>query len=115
MEFTGDGKFVLTGSDDTNLRIWKAKAHDQLKTLLPREQEAVNYRERIKKKYQYVPEMRRILRHRHMPRYLFKTKKIKQIQKESEFRKETNRRAHTRAANLRNNPEKKQIVINQEE
>ncbi|CAG9333087.1 unnamed protein product [Blepharisma stoltei] len=115
VEFTGDGKFVLTGSDDTNVRVWKAKADEQLKTLMPREQEAINYRERLKKKYQYVPEMRRILKHRHLPRYLFKTRKIKQIQKESEFRKERNRRAHTKPENIKNIKEKSTVVINEEE
>jgi len=41
VEFSGDGRFVLSGSDDTNLRIWKARAHLPIKTVLPREQEAI--------------------------------------------------------------------------
>lgn len=29
-KFSGDATYVLTGSDDTNIRIWKAKASEQL-------------------------------------------------------------------------------------
>jgi DDB1- and CUL4-associated factor 13 len=111
VEYSGDAKFVLTGSDDTNIRIWKAQAHIPLKILLPKEQEAMLYREKLKKAYQYVPEIRRLLKHRHLPRYLFKQKKIKQIQKESSFRKEKNRQAHIKPENLQLIPEKKKVVV----
>ena len=111
VEFTGDAKFVLTGSDDTNIRVWKSQAHVPLKVLLPKEQEAMLYRERLKKSYQFVPEMRRLLKHRHLPRYLFKQRKIKQIQKESAFRKEKNRQAHTKAENISIVPEKQKVIV----
>jgi WD repeat and SOF domain-containing protein 1 len=31
--FSPDAKFVLSGSDDTNIRIWKAQASDPLRTV----------------------------------------------------------------------------------
>ena len=40
IEFTGDARFIISGSDDTNLRVWKAKSDTPLKELLPREKEA---------------------------------------------------------------------------
>ena len=30
VKFTPDSKFVLTGSDDTNIRVWKANASETL-------------------------------------------------------------------------------------
>ena len=30
MKFSGDATYVLSGSDDTNIRLWKAKASEQL-------------------------------------------------------------------------------------
>ena len=30
MRFSGDGSYVLSGSDDTNIRLWKAQASQQL-------------------------------------------------------------------------------------
>lgn len=30
MKFSGDATYVISGSDDTNLRLWKANASEQL-------------------------------------------------------------------------------------
>ena len=43
-----DNKYIISGSEDTNLRVWKAKAADSLKPLLPREKEALAYSEKLK-------------------------------------------------------------------
>ena len=29
-KFTGDARFILSGSDDTNIRLWKARASEAL-------------------------------------------------------------------------------------
>ena len=79
--------------------------------LLPKEQEAMLYREKLKKKHQHLPEIRRLIKHRHLPRYLFRQKRIKQIQKESEYRKEKNRQAHTKPENMELIPEKQKIIV----
>ena len=34
--YSNDARYVLSGSDDTNIRIWKAKSSQPLKALLPR-------------------------------------------------------------------------------
>ena len=76
MEFSGDGKFVLSGSDDTNLRVWKADASKPLKVLLPREKEAIYYAEKLKENYKFNKEIQRIKRHKHLPKWLLKRKKV---------------------------------------
>jgi WD repeat and SOF domain-containing protein 1 len=111
VEFSGDAKFVLTGSDDTNIRVWKAKAHLPVKVLLPREQEAIWYRERLKKKFRFVPEMRRLLKHRHLPRYLYSIKRQKHVMEQSKWRKSQNVQAHTKAENLKIEQDKKKVVV----
>lgn len=30
VKFSNDGSYVISGSDDTNVRLWKAKASEQL-------------------------------------------------------------------------------------
>ena len=46
-----DSRYIVTGSeDDTNVRIWKARAADPLKPLLPREKESLAYKNKLKKK-----------------------------------------------------------------
>lgn len=79
--YSMDSKFILSGSEDTNLRIWKSNASDPLKTLLPREKEKLAYYDKLKKKYKYNKDVKRILRHKHLPKFLVKKNKVKQIQK----------------------------------
>ena len=39
--YSMDNKYIISGSEDTNVRLWKAKAADSLKPLLPREKESL--------------------------------------------------------------------------
>jgi len=94
--YSNDSKYIVSGSEDTNIRIWKSNAADPIKMLLPREKEALAYSNKLKKKYKYNSEIKRILRHRHLPKVLVKKAKVKQIQKEARFRKDENMRANNR-------------------
>lgn len=91
-----DSKYILSGSEDTNVRLWKSHASDSMKPLLPREKEKLAYYDKLKKKYKHNSEVKRILRHRHLPKYIVKKKKVKQIQKVSKHRKMENVRANNR-------------------
>lgn len=65
--YSMDNRFIWSGSEDTNIRLWKAKAADPLKMLMPREKERLAEAETLKRKYQHNPEIKRIKRHRHLP------------------------------------------------
>ena len=91
-----DSKYIVTGSEDTNVRVWKSHASESLTPLLPREKEKLLYSEKLKKKYKYNPEIKRILRHRHLPKFIVKRKNLKQQQKVSKHRKLENVRANNR-------------------
>jgi WD repeat and SOF domain-containing protein 1 len=91
-----DSKYIVSGSEDTNIRLWKANAGDSMKPLLPREKEKLAYHEKLKKKFKYNQEIKRILRHRHLPKFIVKKKKVKQIQKISKHKKLENIRANNR-------------------
>ncbi|KAK7294863.1 hypothetical protein RJT34_17760 [Clitoria ternatea] len=60
VKFSGDGSYVILGSDDTNLRLWKAKASEQLRVILPRERKKHEYNEAITKRYKHLPEVNHI-------------------------------------------------------
>jgi WD repeat and SOF domain-containing protein 1 len=62
----------VSASEDTNLRLWKAHASDPLKPLLPREKESLAYANKLKAKYKHNTEIKRILRHRHLPKIIVK-------------------------------------------
>ena len=70
--YSFDSKYIYSGSEDTNIRIWKAKASDPMKPLLSREKESLAYSEKLKKKYKYNKEIKKITRHRHLPKLLEK-------------------------------------------
>lgn len=112
VNFSGDGRFVLTGSDDTNLRIWKARASVSLGAKVPREEKKLEYLDALKQRYAHLPEIRRIAKHRHVPKQIKKAAELKRVMKDSERRKASNRRktAKRGSEDLAFVPERKQRV-----
>lgn len=49
--YTMDSKYILSGSEDTNIRMWKSNASDSLNVLLPREKEKIQYQQKLKKRF----------------------------------------------------------------
>ena len=60
VKFTGDAKYVLTGSDDANVRIWKAVASAPLGRQTPAERAAADYRNTLTKRFAHMPDVRKI-------------------------------------------------------
>lgn len=60
--YTGDARFVLSGSDDGNVRIWKAHASDKLGVITARERAAIEYRETLKSRWNADSEVSKISR-----------------------------------------------------
>lgn len=73
-----------------NIRIWKSKASRPIGTLTQREERAVQYREALVDKFKNSNKIRRIARHRHLPKYLVNAKNRRQVQTEKRFRKQHN-------------------------
>ncbi|KAK2999472.1 hypothetical protein RJ639_023202 [Escallonia herrerae] len=95
VKFSWDASYVISGSDDTNLRLWKAKASEQLGVILPRERKKHEYMEAVKNRYKHLPEVKRITRHRHLPKPVYKASALRRIMAAAERRKEDRRRAHS--------------------
>lgn len=60
--FTADARFVLSGSDDGNVRLWKAKASEKIGIIDGRERAAMEYRETLKERWKVDIEVGRISR-----------------------------------------------------
>jgi WD repeat and SOF domain-containing protein 1 len=114
VRFTADARFVISGSDDTNIRIWKAVAAEPLKTLVPREQQKLDYRARLKERYKHMPEIKRIARHRHVPKAIYNASKLKGVMKKAADRKQKNVSAHSKET-AKPKAERRKHIITQEE
>ncbi|KND00822.1 rRNA-processing protein SOF1 [Spizellomyces punctatus DAOM BR117] len=114
VKFSMDAKFVLSGSDDGNIRLWKANASDKLGTTTNRERNAMNYTKAIKERYKHLPEIRRIDRHRKVPRSIAKAKEIKHTMTESIRRKEENERKHSKPGAVPYKADRQKNIITRE-
>lgn len=111
-KFTMDSKFVLTGSEDMQIRLWKADASQSLKTMLPRERKKRDYNAKLLQRFEQLPQVKRIARHRHLPKSIVKAKYKKQVMDESDFRKEQNRKRHGQGTP--DEPERQRHIIRNE-
>ncbi|KAJ6677593.1 NUCLEOTIDE BINDING [Salix viminalis] len=115
VKFSCDASYVISGSDDTNLRLWKAKASEQLGVLLPREQRRNEYNEALKKRYKHLPEVKRIVRHRHLPKPIYKAGVLRRVMIEAERRKDHRRKAHSAPGSIVSEPMRKRRIIKEVE
>ncbi|KAH8833746.1 WD40 repeat-like protein [Flagelloscypha sp. PMI_526] len=75
--FSADSRFVLTGSDDGNVRIWKASASEKLGVVTARERAAIEYRTALREKWKMDREVGKISRTRHVPKPVYQASKLK--------------------------------------
>ncbi|KAK7863154.1 hypothetical protein R5R35_012768 [Gryllus longicercus] len=107
-----DNKYVLSGSDEMNVRVWKARASEKLGALRPREKNALNYSAALREKYASHPQIKRIARHRQVPKHIQHAKKELSVIRTKLVRKEINRRKHAKpGAEEPYVPERKKSVI----
>ncbi|XP_025092571.1 DDB1- and CUL4-associated factor 13-like [Pomacea canaliculata] len=102
-----DNRYIVSGSDEMNIRLWKAKASEKLGILKPREKAAMNYAEALKTQFAHLPQIRRISRHRHVPKMVYNASHQMREMKDKEKRKEARRKAHSKPGK---EPEKKLVA-----
>jgi len=111
VKWSADNKYIFSGSDEMNIRLWKANAAEKLGKLAPREREAVNYNQKLKEKFQHHPKIRRIAKHRHLPKPVFNQAKELRVMKEARRRKEKNVRKHSAPGSVPVVSEKQKHVV----
>jgi WD repeat and SOF domain-containing protein 1 len=111
VNYTMDHKFLVTGSDDTNIRLWKSNASEQLGQLTSREESAMQYRAALVKKYQYLPEVKTISKSRKVPKVIKKQTAQAIIQKESADRKQANRVKYSKKGEYTFISDRKKAVV----
>lgn len=109
-----DSKYIYSGSDEMNIRLWKAQASEKLGTLRPRERAKMQYNDALKEKFAAHPQIKRIARHRHVPKGVLNASKKHRIIRDKEIRKEHNRRTHSAAGTVPFVSEKTKHVLKEE-
>ncbi|MEE6463356.1 hypothetical protein FKM82_005880 [Ascaphus truei] len=111
VRWSADNKYVLCGSDEMNIRIWKANASEKLGVLSPRERAAQNYNQKLQEKFQHHPQIKRIARHRHLPKTIYSQAKEHRIMREARRRKDVNRRKHSKQGSVPLVSEKEKHIV----
>ncbi|KAJ4874129.1 DDB1- and CUL4-associated factor 13 [Raphanus sativus] len=115
VKYSSDATYVISGSDDTNLRLWKAKASEQLGVILPREQKKHEYNEAVKNRYKHLPEIKRIVRHRHLPKPIYKAIAESRAVNNAKKRKDDRRKASSAPGTIVTKPLRTRRIINERE
>eukprot|EP00069_Balaena_mysticetus_P019257 bmy_00487T0 len=111
VKWTSDSKYIMCGSDEMNIRLWKANASEKLGVLTSREKAATDYNQRLKEKFQHHPHIKRISRHRHLPKSIYSQIQEQRVMKEARRRKELNRIKHSKPGSVQRVSEKKKRVV----
>jgi len=111
VNYTADNKYIISGSDDTNLRMWKANASEKIGQASVREERSREYRQALIRKYQHLPEVQRIHTARKVPTVIKKQTATAQIQKESQQRKQENRAKYDKKGTEQFVSERKKVVV----
>ena len=109
--FTPDSAYVLSGSDDGNIRLWRANASARSGVKTARERQKLEYDDALKERYKHMPEIRRIGRHRHVPKQVKKAGEIKVEEVKGLKRREENERRHSRKKEVRRKDERVKMVL----
>ncbi|XP_026461812.1 DDB1- and CUL4-associated factor 13-like [Ctenocephalides felis] len=110
-----DDKYVLSGSDEMNIRMWKARAAEKLGVMKPRERNAIQVATALKEKFAGHPQIKRIARHRQVPQHVYNAQKELRTVKEKSKRKEQNRRMHSKPGQVPYVPERQKHVLREDE
>ena len=113
VNFSSDAQYVLSGSDDTNIRIWKADSSATLGVTKARQERREQVRDTIKKRYAHMPEIKRITHDVKLPKSIKKATALGHEMNESERRKMDNRKRHNREDENAIEPARKRAVIAQ--
>ncbi|URE38896.1 Sof1-like domain [Musa troglodytarum] len=114
VRYSCDGSYLISGSDDTNLRLWKAKSSEQMGVLLPRERKKQEYLDAVKERYKHLPEVKRIVRHRHLPKPIYKAATLRRTMIEAENKRDQKRKAHSAPGSMPVQPFRKRRIIKEE-
>ncbi|KAK4132980.1 WD40 repeat-like protein [Trichocladium antarcticum] len=109
--WTMDSKYLLSGSDDGNVRLWRANASERSGVKSTKQRQALEYNSALMERYAHLPEMRRIRRHRHLPKVVKKAGEIKRDELGAIKRREENERKHSDKKHTKRKSEREKAIL----
>lgn len=110
--FSLDAGYVVSASDDGDVRVWKSHRSRPTVPQLPREKRKVETAEKLVERYSTVPEVRRIAKRRHVPKHVLSMARTKDDIAKSVKRKAANvRRNSKRGAVPPPVPDRKKPIV----
>jgi WD repeat and SOF domain-containing protein 1 len=113
--WTMDSKYVLSGSDDGNIRLWRANASERSGVKSARQRQALEYNQALAERYSHLPEIKRIRRHRHLPKVVKKASEIKREELAAIKRREENERKHSAKKFTKRKSEREKAILVKEQ
>ncbi|AOA63151.1 Biogenesis of 40S (small) ribosomal subunit [Komagataella phaffii CBS 7435] len=110
-KFSMDSKYILSGSDDGNVRLWRSRASERSGVKSSRLKTRLHYDDKLKEKFAALPEVRRIARHRHLSQVIKSAQEIKRTELQSLKRREENERKHSKPGTVVTKPEKEKHIV----
>jgi WD repeat and SOF domain-containing protein 1 len=110
-KFTPDSHYILSGSDDGNIRLWRAQASAREGIKSARHRQKLEYNETLKERYKHMPEIKRIKRHRHIPKQVLKAGEIKAEEIKSIKRRQENERKHSKKGLVKRRSEREKMIL----
>lgn len=109
--YSADAAYVLSGSDDFNVRLWRARASEKGGVQLPREKAATAYAGALVDRYKHLPDVRRIATWRRLPAPIHKAAKLRRAQIDAEAKKTRRRVAHSAPGSVVVKPERRKKIV----
>ncbi|KAG2370851.1 hypothetical protein C9374_007129 [Naegleria lovaniensis] len=105
VKYSGDGRYIYSGSDDQAIRIWKDERSAPLRGggMTKKEQQQIEYNQKLIERYRSVEEVRKIANHRHLPHRVKTQSKEMQKEREAEDRREKIRERFTKKKDTNKN------------
>ncbi|KAK3683979.1 WD40-repeat-containing domain protein [Podospora appendiculata] len=113
--WTMDSKYLLSGSDDGNIRLWRGNASERSGVKSTKQRQALEYNKALAERYQHMPEIKRIARHRHLPKVIKKAGEIKREELGSIKRREENERKHSTRKFEKRKSEREKAILAKEQ
>ena len=113
--FTSDSTYVVSGSDDGNIRLWRAHASKTEGVKSAKQRQKLEYDATLIERYKHMPEIRRINRHRHVPKQIKKAGEIKGEELKSIKRREENERKNSKKGLRKRRSEREKMILANEQ